>query len=70
MAESFPGATANTAVSQEAVTNKRRDVLTKQANAGQETVVASELKRRDGGSLDVIMEPSFWASAHASDDRG
>lgn len=69
MAESLPGDTANTAVSQEAVTNKRRDVLTKQANAGQETVVASEPRRRDGGSLDVITDAASDLGSPAHTDR-
>jgi hypothetical protein len=51
------GDTSDTAVSQDAVTNKQRDVLIKQVNAGQQTVVATAPKRRDGGSLDVITTP-------------
>src|SRR5208283_3913563 len=51
----FVGETKKTAVSQRAVTNSTREVLTKHLKAGQETVVATEPKNRDGGSLDVII---------------
>src|SRR6266478_6313966 len=57
MSESFTGEIAKTAVSQYAVTNKQRDVLTKHVKAGQQTVVATEPNRRDGGSRDVITAP-------------
>ena len=57
---SFLGETSKTAVSHCAVTNKRRDVLTKQVKAGQETVVATEPNKRDGGSRDLInVQPSY-----------
>lgn len=59
MSKSFLGETSKTAVSQCAVTNKRRDVLTKQLKAGQQTVVATEPRMRDGGNLDVITDSSF-----------
>src|SRR5271165_2766561 len=54
MSNSFAGETKKTAVSQRAVTSNTRDVLTKQVKAGQETVVATEPKKRDGGNLDTI----------------
>ncbi len=54
MSESFDEEISNTAVSQCAVTNAHRAVLTKQVNAGQEIVVATEPSHRDGGSLDAI----------------
>ena len=54
MSDSLAGETSNTAVSHCAVTSKRRDVLTKQVNAGQQTVVATEPSKRDGGSRELI----------------
>jgi hypothetical protein len=54
MSRSLDGDTSKTAVSQYAETNKQRAVLTKQVNPGQETVVATEPNRREGGSRDVI----------------
>ncbi len=65
MSRSFLGETSKTAVSHCAVTNKRRDVLTKQVNAGQQTVVATEPSRRDGGNRDLIkVEPSGDLGSH------
>jgi hypothetical protein len=54
MSKSFIGGTSKTAVSQCAETNKQRDVLTKQVNAGQRTVVATAPRMGDGGSREVI----------------
>ena len=54
MSKAFVGDSSKTAVSQRAVTNKEREVLTKHVKAGQEMVAATEPNRRDGGSLDVI----------------
>jgi hypothetical protein len=54
MSDSFVGDTENIAVSQCAERNKQREVLTKQVNAGQQTVVATEPSQRDGGSLEAI----------------
>jgi hypothetical protein len=67
MFKAFVGDTTNTAVSQCEETNKQRDVLTKQVKAGQQTVVATAPKKRDGGSREVITsnhEGSFedWLS--------
>jgi hypothetical protein len=62
MPKSFVGDISKTAVSQRAVTNKRRAVLTKQVNAGQQIVVATEPSNRDGGSFDVIMETGIRLS--------
>src|ERR1700732_5051398 len=59
MSKSFLGEISKIAVSQCAVTNKRRDVLTKQVKAGQQTVVATEPSRRDGWNRDVITSLSF-----------
>ena len=55
MSESLAGDTSKTAVSQYAETNKQRDVLTKQVNAGQQTVVATEPRKRDGGRREEII---------------
>jgi hypothetical protein len=54
MSESLVGDSSKTAVSQYAETNRQRAVLTKQANPGQETVVATEPSKREAGSRDVI----------------
>src|SRR5260370_13404646 len=59
MSRSFVGETSKTAVSQRAVTNKRREVLTKQVKAGQQTVVTTEPRRRDGGNRDVSKAKSY-----------
>ncbi len=59
MFKSFEADTSKTAVSQCAETNRQRDVLTKQVKAGQQTVVATEPRRRDGGNRDVITGLSF-----------
>jgi hypothetical protein len=54
MPESLRGDTSKIAVSQYADTNAQRDVLTKQVNAGQQTVAATEPSNRDGGSREDI----------------
>ena len=54
MSKSLFGDTSKTAVSQYAVMKRQRDVLTKQVKAGQQTVVATEPKIRDGGSRELI----------------
>lgn len=56
MSKSSVGDTSKIAVSQRAVTNNERAVLTKQVNAGQQMVVAIEPSSRDGGCLAVIMK--------------
>jgi hypothetical protein len=60
MSKLLGGDTSKTAVSQCAETNRQRDVLTKQVKAGQQTVVATEPRRREGGSLEEINgQPSY-----------
>lgn len=58
MSESLVGDTSKNAVSQYAEKNRDREVLTKQVNAGQQTVVATEPSQRDDGSREVIIKPA------------
>jgi len=58
MSTSFAGETKKMPVSQCAVTNRQRAVLTKQVKAGQQTVLATEPRMRDGGKRFVIISGS------------
>src|SRR5271157_5356956 len=60
MSSSFAGETKKIAVSQCEVTNNTREVLTKHLKAGQETVAATEPRKRDGGSLETITAGSSF----------
>jgi len=54
MSNSFSDETSKMAVSHQEETSALRAVLTKQVNAGQQTVDPKEPRNRDGGSCDVI----------------
>ena len=67
---SLLGDSSKIAVSQYEVRKAQREVLTKHANAGQETVVATEPRKRDGGSLDRIIVDGLRKASEQNNSAG